>query len=46
MLATELSVVEVLASATGSEVDDWQSLDGPESGVGVDYWFRNRAFLR
>ena len=36
------SVVEVLASITGSTLDDWEDLDGPDSGVGVDYWFRHR----
>jgi len=36
------SVVEVLASITGSTLDDWESLDGPNSGVGVDHWYRHR----
>ncbi len=27
---------------TGSILEDWEGLDGPDSGVGVDYWFRQR----
>ena len=42
MLETPPSVVEVLASITGSTLDDWETLDGPDIGVGVDYWFRHR----
>ena len=22
---------------------DWESLDSPDSGVGVDYWYRHRG---
>ena len=36
------SPVDILASVTGTRARDWQSLDGPDSRVGVDYWFRNR----
>ena len=36
------SPVDILASVTGTRLRDWQSLDGPDSRVGVDYWFRNR----
>ncbi len=43
MHATEPAVVEILASVTGSQVDDWEDLDGPDSGVGVDFWFRHRT---
>lgn len=43
MQATEPSVVEILASVTGSAVEDWEDLDGPDSGVGVDFWYRHRT---
>ncbi len=36
------SPLSVLASVTRSSVDDWKDLDGPDSGVGVDYWYRHR----
>ena len=36
------SPVDILASVTGTRARDWQSLDGPDSRVGVDYWFRHR----
>jgi hypothetical protein len=42
MPTAEQSVVEILASVTGSAVSDWEDLDGPDSGVGIDYWYRNR----
>ena len=42
MRIIEPSVVEVLASVTDSMVKDWEDMDGPDSGVGVDFWFRNR----
>ena len=35
--------LEVLASVTQSSIDDWEALDGPDSGVGVDYWYRYRG---
>ena len=37
------SPLEVLTSLTQTSADDWQSLDGPDSGVGVDYWYRHRG---
>jgi hypothetical protein len=37
------SPLEVLASVTHTPADDWESLDGPDSGVGVDYWYRQRS---
>ena len=36
------SPVDILASVTGTRARDWQSLDGPDSRVGVDYWFCHR----
>ena len=35
--------LEVLASVTNTSADDWESLDGPDCGVGVDYWYRRQA---
>ena len=37
------SPLEVLASVTQTSPDDWESLDGPDSGLGVDYWYRLRG---
>jgi hypothetical protein len=37
------SPLEVLASVTHTSADDWESLDGPDSGVGVDYWYLHRG---
>lgn len=30
-----------IARATGSRCQDWEGRDGPDSGVGVDYWFEH-----
>ncbi len=38
MRATKLSLLEILASVTGSVVDDWEDLDGPDSGVDAPLW--------
>ena len=37
------SPLEVLASVTHTSADDGESLDGPDSGVGIDYWYRHRG---
>ena len=37
------SPLEVLTSVTHTSADGWESLDGPDSGVGVDYWYRHRG---
>jgi hypothetical protein len=37
------SPLQVLASVTHTSADDWKTLDGPDSGVGVDYWYRHRG---
>ncbi|TMP99767.1 MAG: hypothetical protein E6L09_08645 [Verrucomicrobia bacterium] len=43
MRDTMPAVVELLASVTGSTAEDWEVImDGPDSGVGVDFWFRNQ----
>jgi hypothetical protein len=35
--------LEVLASVTHTSAHDWESLDGPDSRVSVDYWYRHRG---
>jgi hypothetical protein len=37
------SPLEVLASVTHTSADNWETLGGPDSGVGVDYWYRHRG---
>ena len=37
------SILQKLAILTYTREDDWEALDGPDSGVGVDYWFRHRT---
>jgi hypothetical protein len=37
------SPLEVLVTVTHTSAEDWGSLDGPDSGVGVDYWYRHRG---
>ena len=37
------SPLEILASVTATSADDREDLDGPDSGVGVDYWYRHRT---
>ena len=41
MHASGPSIVEILAQVTGSAEDDWEYLDGPDSGLGIDCWFRD-----
>lgn len=36
------SPLEVLASVTNTSAADWEDMAGPDSGVGVDYWYRHR----
>ena len=35
--------LEVLASVTHMSAEDWEDLDGPDSSVGVDYWYSHRG---
>jgi hypothetical protein len=37
------SPLQVLASVTHTSNADWEDLAGPDSGVGVDYWYRHRG---
>ena len=43
MPAQRSTPLEVLASVTGRGEIDWEVLDGPDSGVGVDFWYRDRG---
>jgi hypothetical protein len=42
MKSKQPSILDRLACSTNTSASDWEELDGPESGVGVDYWFRHR----
>ncbi len=37
-----LSILEKLAAVTDTSAKEWEALDGPDSRVGVDYWYRHR----
>ncbi len=37
------SPLQVLASVTHTSSADWEDLAAPDSGVGVDYWYRHRG---
>lgn len=43
MPQSSLTILEKLADVTGTLAKDWEDLDGPDSGVGVDYWYRHRT---
>ncbi len=30
------------SKATGTRPDEWEFLDGPDSGCGVDYWLKQK----
>ncbi len=34
-------ILKELTDAAGGRACDWEEIDGPDSGVGVDHWFRN-----
>jgi hypothetical protein len=36
------TILEHLAAATNTSANDWDHIDGPDSGVGIDHWFRHR----
>lgn len=42
MRRKSLTILERLAEATGTLEKDWEDLAGPDSGVGVDFWYRHR----
>ncbi len=35
------SPLEILASVTGTVDSEWEVLAGPDSGAGVDFWYRH-----
>lgn len=37
-----MSALKELCKVTETKQSDWESIDGPESGCGIDYWFRNK----
>ena len=37
------SPLQVLALATSTSAEDWETFDGPNSGVGEDYWYSHRG---
>lgn len=37
-----MSILRELCEQTGTKKKDWESIDGPETGVGVELWFRNK----
>lgn len=38
-----MSILAKVAEMTGTAEADWQFIDGPESGCGVDYWCYNKV---
>lgn len=36
-----MSILNELCSQTDTQPDDWEQLDHPESGVGIERWYRN-----
>ncbi len=37
-----MTIQQKIAKETGTKVTDWELIDGPDSGVGCDYYFRHR----
>ena len=35
-------VILFLTQNTNTDKEDWESIDGPDSGVGVDFYFRHK----
>ena len=38
----DMDLTTMIAERTGTEAVDWEEFDGPESGVGVDYWYGHK----
>lgn len=34
--------LKFLCQETDTKPNQWEELDGPESGVGVEYWYRHK----
>ncbi len=37
-----MKALDELCKATDTRPDDWEFIDGPESGCGVDYWLKHK----
>lgn len=37
------AIKKALIEQAGGSEEDWEYMEGPDSGVGVDYWFYNDA---
>jgi len=37
-----MKALDELCRRTGTSANDWEFMDGPDSGVGVDYWLRHK----
>jgi hypothetical protein len=37
-----VTIYDLMADRTGTKREDWEDIDGPDSGVGVDYWHRTK----
>ena len=37
-----MKALDELCKATGTRADEWEFLDGPDSGCGVDYWLKHK----
>jgi len=37
--------MQKLAYETDTEISDWEPMEGPETGVGIEYWYRHRDGL-
>ena len=35
-------MLEYLCNETGTNPEDWEDIDGPTTGVGVERWFRHK----
>ena len=38
-----MDLISRIAKQTGTPSADWKSVNGPDSGTGVDYWFINET---
>lgn len=41
LVGTSADAREIAASNSDTEACDWEYIDGPETGVGAEYWLRN-----
>lgn len=42
VLYNEPTPIEFLCRQTGTKEQDWEVIDGPESGTGEDHWYRHK----